>query len=140
MRIFTYGQQCILAGRVWVGNDDDDPEENGDLDLWGEGTREELIAEARRELTVYDSVRDQIISNGAGRTESWSFSVCQRTRTLMMRSQNEKRSDETYDDLPAYRSRRTAARRGVRAAGVSSGDHPPCCRARVEASVEVNAM
>ena len=54
MKIYTYGQQCILAGRVWVGNDDDDPEENGDLDMWGEGTEEELIAEARRELRLYD--------------------------------------------------------------------------------------
>ena len=55
MKIYTYGQQTILAGRVFLGetNLDDNGEENGDLDLWGEGTREELIAEARRELTIY---------------------------------------------------------------------------------------
>ena len=55
MKIYTYGQQCILRGLVYVA---DDPENNSDLDLWGEGTREALIAEARRELTIYDAGQD----------------------------------------------------------------------------------
>ena len=60
MQIYTYGQQTILTGRVFLGetNLDDNGEENGDLDLWGEGTREALIAEARRELTIYDAGQD----------------------------------------------------------------------------------
>ena len=58
MKIYTYGQQTILAGRVYRGNDDDDPENNGDLDLWGEGTEDELIEQAQREMATYHPEQD----------------------------------------------------------------------------------
>ena len=52
MKIYVYGEQCqVMRGRVWVGNDDDEPEKNGDLFLWGEGTEEELIERARADET-----------------------------------------------------------------------------------------
>ena len=55
MRIYTYGQQTVRAGRVYRG---DDPEHNGDLDLWGEGTEGELIQQAQREMAIYHPEQD----------------------------------------------------------------------------------
>ena len=74
MKVYTYGQQTTMAGRVFLGetNLDDNGEENGDLDLWGEGTRDQLIARALWEARNYDGLSG---SNG--------LFACKRARNVL---------------------------------------------------------
>ena len=47
MKIYTYNQNCVMAGRVYRG---DQPDDNEDLTLWGEGEEEDLERQAREQL------------------------------------------------------------------------------------------
>lgn len=49
MKIYTFGQQTNRQGRI-AGVDLEDDQITGDVDLWGEGTEDELIAQAREAI------------------------------------------------------------------------------------------
>ena len=48
-KIYLYSENCTLKGRPFSGGDDE-AAEFGDVFLWGEGTDEELIAQAIESL------------------------------------------------------------------------------------------
>jgi hypothetical protein len=70
MKIYTYNENCTLAGQVARETRDMSEEDFvgcGDLSLWGEGTEAEMIAEALKSLaTRYDNR-----AGGAGDTFRW---------------------------------------------------------------------
>jgi len=65
MRIYTYNENCTLKGCIYSGEDAAD---NGDVALWGEGTEEELIAQALASLALRSDHR----AGGAGDSFRWS--------------------------------------------------------------------
>ncbi len=54
MKLYLYSENCTRQGAVYQGPD---PEENGDLFAWGEGTEEELAAQARERLSQRTDTR-----------------------------------------------------------------------------------
>lgn len=54
MKIYLYSENCVRKGQVFAGTDNE-AEECGDVFQWGEGSEQELIAQAIDRLGVsYD--------------------------------------------------------------------------------------
>lgn len=65
-KLFIYNENCTLKGRIYTGTDEE-AEECGDVSLFGEGTDEELIAQALDELAHRYDQR----AGGAGDSFRW---------------------------------------------------------------------
>jgi len=70
MKLYIYNQNCASKGEVSArdAETDEEREDNGDLHCWGEGTEEELIAQALDRLAHrYDNR-----AGGAGDDYAWT--------------------------------------------------------------------